>query len=93
MGGVQNHGSIQVSGDVPIFPSLRPKVWVGACLGLGLGLWEGRGREAHPQKPGLIQNLLGGQSPLGGGDRIHSGDTVHWGGGRGDTVHWGNKFQ
>ena len=34
--------SIQVSGDVPTFPSLRPKVWVRAGLGLGLGLREGR---------------------------------------------------
>ena len=32
--------SIQVSGDGPTLPSLTPKVWVGASLGLGLR--EGR---------------------------------------------------
>ena len=35
-------GSIQVSGDGPTLPSLRPKVWIGAGFGLGLGLREGR---------------------------------------------------
>ena len=34
--------SIQVSGDVPTLPSLRPKVQVGVDLVLGFGLREGR---------------------------------------------------
>ena len=35
-------GAIQVSGDVPTLPSLGPKVWLGAGVGSGLGLREGR---------------------------------------------------
>ena len=35
-------GSIQVSGDMPTLPLLRPKVWVGSGLGLKLGVMEGK---------------------------------------------------
>ena len=41
---VRQSGSIQVvSGDTPTLPWVRSRVWVGAELGLGLGLalWEG----------------------------------------------------
>ena len=40
--GSKNRDQSKVSGDGPTLPSLRPKVWVGAGLGIGLGLREGR---------------------------------------------------
>ena len=52
-------GSIQVSRDGPTLPSLMPKVWVGA--GLGLGLRRPKGGETRPQKPGLILYFSGDQ--------------------------------
>ena len=66
--GTQLTGSIQVSGDGPTLPSLRPKAWVGAGLGLGSGLREGR---VGPSPENWIDpDRWWG---MGGGEAYHTG--------------------